>query len=97
MYSRISLVVPCEPTPGNEDFLTSQLMEHVLSMATGHMPTPLLSHDCLKELMGVASSIDVQLNDDSRELLESFYTGSRRVRGSGLQGTEMPINALASL
>ena len=72
-------------------------MEHVLNTTTGHTPTPLLSHDCLKELVGVASSIDVQLNDDARVLLESFYTGSRRVRGSGLQGMEMPINALDSL
>jgi len=69
------------------------MMKLVIERALGVVPTPVLSYDVMREMLSVVTSIEVEgLSDEAGMLLESFYVGSRRVRGS-----EMPNTALDTM
>ena len=81
-----------DPSPCYEDTLNAMVTRHTLDVAVDYTPTPLLSHDQLKELIAKATSQEPVLDDSAELMLESFYAGSRRVRGS-----EMPNTALDTM
>lgn len=94
IHSHLGLVVPCDPRAGDDHLLSKELSKHILETAAQHTHTSPITHESFIELIRIASLIRVQLDSDAHVLLESFYTGSRRVRMNGL---EMPITALDSL
>ena len=88
----MGVVIYTDPSPCSEDALTAMVTRHVLDNVLGYAPTPLWSHDQLKELVAMATLREVVLDNGAEIMLESFYAGSRRVRGS-----EMPNTALDTM
>ncbi len=89
IYSRLGLVLSCDPTPCYEDSLSAVITRHTLDTAMGYTTVPLLSSDIIIELVSRAITLEPILEESAETLLESFYVGSRRVRGSDIPNTAL--------
>ena len=87
--SQMGLVIYTDPSPCYEDTLNAMVTRQVLDNALGYVTTSLWSHEQLKELITMATLIEVVLDSGAEIMLESFYTGSRRVRGSDMPNTAL--------
>ncbi|XP_064404514.1 minichromosome maintenance domain-containing protein 2-like [Halichondria panicea] len=89
LFDRLGLVLSCDPTPCYEDSLSATITRHTLDTAMGYSTLPLLSPDIITELVFRATTIEPILEESAESLLESFYVGSRRVRGSDMPNTAL--------
>ena len=85
------------PSADSADYLSDMLTQHLLQAACGQRHTPLLSHDYFKQFLSVASCLQVEFLPEARQLLQSFYMASRRVRMSSVHSSDMPNSALDSM
>ena len=85
------------PSADSEDYLSEMLTQHCLQAACGQTHSPVLPHDHFKQFLAVASSIQVRLSPDAKQMLQSFYISSRRVRTSSIHSSDVPNSALNSM
>ncbi len=88
-HSQLGLMLSCDPTPCFYDNLSALLTRHTLHTAMGHTVTQALSSDDIAALMTMATRVEPVLVGGAEILLDGFYTGSRRVRGSDMPHTSL--------
>ena len=97
-HSRMSVVMVTDPpSVDSEDYLSEMLTQHCLQAACGQTHNPVLPYDHFKQFLAVASSLQVQLSPEAKQMLQSFYVASRRVRTSSIHSSDMPNSALNSM
>ena len=98
LYSRMSVIMVTDPpSADSEDYLSEMLTQHCLQAACGQTHNPVLPHDHFKQFLAVASSLQVRLSPDAKQMLQSFYISSRRVRTSSIHSSDVPNSALNSM